>query len=257
MSVQHTVVIGGTAGIGLATARRLLTEGHTVTVVGRDPDRLKHALDDLAAHAPASTPTPDTDTDTDTVHGHTADMNERTQLDDLFAEIDALDHLVVTAPGTGSPGPLAGLDLDALVEAFETKFVSTAHAVQAALPKLSKQGSITLVGAASAQSALPGTAGLAAVNGALETLVPTLALELAPIRVNAVSPGIVDTDWWDRVAPADQRAAVFATFTASIPVGRVGHPDEIADVIALLVRNGFMTGAVIPIDGGSRLKPQN
>lgn len=247
MSAQHTVIIGGTAGIGLATARQLLAEGHTVTVVGRDADRLKHAVNDLSAHAP----TPDT------VHGHIADMTDRKQLDDLFAEITALDHLVVTAPGTGSPGPLAALDLSALIQAFETKFISAAHAVQSALPKLAAQGSITLVGAGSAQSALPGTAGLAAVNGAVETLIPTLALELAPIRVNAVSPGIVDTGWWDRVAPAEQRAAVFATLVGSIPVGRVAQPDEIADVIALLVRNGFMTGTVIPVDGGGRLKPQN
>jgi NAD(P)-dependent dehydrogenase (short-subunit alcohol dehydrogenase family) len=247
MSVQHTVIIGGTAGIGRATAHRLLTEGHTVSVVGRDPDRLKRALDDLTEHAP----------NPDAVHGHVADMNERTQLDDLFAEIGALDHLVVTAPGTGTPGSLADLDLGAIVEAFETKLISAAHTIQAALPKLSKQGSITLIGGGSAQSAVPGTAGLAAVNGALETLVPTLALELAPIRVNAVSPGVVDTDWWDRVTPADQRAAVFTTLIPSIPVGRVGQPDEIADAIALVVRNGFMTGAVVPVDGGARLKPQN
>jgi NAD(P)-dependent dehydrogenase (short-subunit alcohol dehydrogenase family) len=242
----HTVVIGGTAGIGLATARQLLTEGHTVTVVGRDADRLKGALDQLAADAP----------NPDAVGGRTADLTSQADLDTLFGALGPVDHLVVTAPGNGSVGPLAELDLDALSAAFQSKFVSTARAIQAALPTLAKTGSITLVSAASAQCAVPGTAGLAAVNGAVETLVPTLALELAPLRVNAVSPGVVDTAWWDRIAPPEQRAAVFESFTPVIPVGRVARPEEIADVIALLVRNGFMTGTVIPADGGARLKPQ-
>jgi NAD(P)-dependent dehydrogenase (short-subunit alcohol dehydrogenase family) len=246
MPKQHTVIIGGTAGIGLATARLLAAEGHAVTVAGRDADRLKRALGELAAHAP----------DPDAVQGRTADLTERAELDALFDSIETVDHLVVTAPGTGNVGPLPELDLAALATAFETKFTATAHAIQAALPKLSKQGSITLVSAASAQCAMPGTAGLAAVNGAVETLVPTLALELAPIRVNAVSPGVVDTAWWDRVVPAEQRGAAFCGLVGSIPVGRVAQPEEIGDVIALLVRNGFMTGTVIPVDGGARLKPQ-
>ena len=245
-NTQHSVIIGGTAGIGLATARQLAAEGHAVTVVGRDADRLKQALDELAANSP----------NPDAIQGRTADLTARADLDALFASIDAVDHLVVTAPGTGSVGPLSELDLTALAAAFETKFTAAANAIQAALPTLSKQGSITLVSAASAQCAFPGTAGLAAVNGAVETLVPTLALELAPIRVNAVSPGVVDTGWWDRVVPAEQRAAVFSGMAGSIPVGRVARPEEIADVIALLVRNGFMTGTVIPVDGGGRLKPQ-
>ena len=241
---QHSVIVGGTAGIGLATARRLAAEGHRVSVIGRDPDRLKRALDEIAA----------TDTHAN-AQGHVASMTDRAALDAVFADLGAIDHLVVTAPGTGAPGTLAELDLTVLDEAFRTKFTGLANAVQAALPHLAKQGSITLVSAASAQAALPGTAGLAAVNGAVETLVPTLALELAPIRVNCVSPGVVDTEWWDRVVPAEQRSAVLESFTASVPVGRVGTPDDVADVISLLVRNGYMSGTVIPVDGGARLKP--
>jgi NAD(P)-dependent dehydrogenase (short-subunit alcohol dehydrogenase family) len=243
----HTVIIGGTAGIGLATARQLLAEGHAVTVVGRDADRLKRALDQLAAQAPRP----------EAVGGHAADLASRADLDALFGALGPVDHLVVTSPGDGSAGPLAELDLTALSSAFDSKFLSVARAVQAVLPTLAKNGSITLVSATSAQCAMPGTAGLAAVNGAVETLVPTLALELSPIRVNAVSPGVVDTAWWDRIAPPEQRGTVFESFIPAIPVGRVGRPEEIADVIALLVRNGFMTGAVIPADGGARLKPQS
>jgi NAD(P)-dependent dehydrogenase (short-subunit alcohol dehydrogenase family) len=253
---QHTVVIGGTAGIGLATARQLADAGHQVTVAGRDPERLKQALTTLAEPHPADTAAAPTAPATPPipVQGRVASMTDRAALNALFAEIGEFDNLVVTAPGTGCPGTLAELDLSVLDEAFSTKFLGTTHAIQAALPYLSKQGSITLVSAGSAQAPLPGTAGLAAVNGAVEVLVPTLALELAPIRVNCVSPGVVDTDWWDRVVPANQRAEVLAGFNERTPVGRVGRPEEIADVIALLVRNGFMTGTVIPVDGGGRLK---
>jgi NAD(P)-dependent dehydrogenase (short-subunit alcohol dehydrogenase family) len=236
---QHTVIIGGTAGIGLAAARALAADG-LVTVVGRDPERLGNALATIGPeHA----------------QGRVASMTDRAALDALFAELGPIDHLVVTAPGTGCPGRLAELDLDTLEQAFHTKFTGAAHAVQAALPYLSKQGSITLVSAGSAQAALPGTAGLAAVNGAIETLVPTLALELAPIRVNCVSPGVVDTDWWERVGTGEQRAGVLAGFTSHIPAGRPGRPEEVADVIAMLVRNAYLTGVVIPVDGGLRLKP--
>ena len=236
----HTAVIGGTAGIGLAAARRLAAEGHRVTVVGRDPDRLKQALAEMAGEG---------------VQGRAASMTDRAALDALFAELGALDNLIVTAPGTGAPGTLAELDLDTLEEAFHTKLSGYVNAIQAALPQLAKTGSITLISGGAAQSAMPGTAGLAAVNGAVEILVPTLALELAPIRVNCVAPGVVDTDWWDRIGPASERKAVLDSFVAGTPVGRVGTPEDIADVISLLVRNGYMTGTVIPVDGGGRLKP--
>jgi NAD(P)-dependent dehydrogenase (short-subunit alcohol dehydrogenase family) len=238
---QHTVVVGGTAGIGLAVARALADEGHRVTVVGRDPERLKSAVAAIGEERGAQ--------------GRVASMTDRAALDALFGQLGPIDHLVVTAPGTGCPGTLAELDLDALERAFSTKFTGTAQTVQAALPQLSRQGSVTLVSAGSAQAALPGTAGLAAVNGAVEVLVPTLALELAPIRVNCVSPGVVDTDWWERVGSAEQRAEVLAGFTAHIPAGRAGRAEEVADVIAMLVRNAYMTGVVIPVDGGLRLKP--
>ena len=237
---RHGVVIGGTAGIGLAAARLLAAQGHRVTIVGRDPDRLKRALAEL---------------DGENVRGRTASTGDRAALDALFAELGDVDDLVITAPGTGAPGPLAELDLGTLEQAFNSKFSGLANAIQAALPHLAKNGSITLVSAASAQTALAGTAGLAAVNGAVETLVPTLALELAPVRVNCVSPGVIDTDWWDRVVPPEQRAAAMESFVAGTPAGRVGTPEDVADVIALLVRNGYMTGTVVPVDGGLRLKP--
>jgi NAD(P)-dependent dehydrogenase (short-subunit alcohol dehydrogenase family) len=104
-----------------------------------------------------------------------------------------------------------------------------------------------------ARTSFPGTSGLAAVNGALEAMIPTLALELKPIRVNAVSPGIIDTPWWD-AWPKEQRKAAFAQIAASTPVGRIGQQEDIAQAILFLLENSFMTGTVVECDGGIRIK---
>ena len=125
---------------------------------------------------------------------------------------------------------------------------------QAALLVLRDDGSLTFVTAGSAGSSRPGTAGLAAVNAAVEAMVPVLAVELAPIRVNAVSPGVIDTPWWDGADPEVRRQA-FDTFAATAPAGRVGRPEDVAEAIGFLIDGTFTTGVVLPVDGGSRLRP--
>jgi NAD(P)-dependent dehydrogenase (short-subunit alcohol dehydrogenase family) len=149
-------------------------------------------------------------------------------------------------------GPIAALDEAALRQAFDGKFFAHVKAIQAALPHLRRDGSVTLVTAASARAAFPGTAGLAAANGALETIVAPLAVELAPLRVNAVSPGVIATHWWNAM-PEDQRRAYFESVAAVSPVGRVGKPDDVADAIVYLAGAGFVTGTVLECTGGSNL----
>ncbi|GAA3452000.1 hypothetical protein GCM10018962_38330 [Dactylosporangium matsuzakiense] len=104
----------------------------------------------------------------------------------------------------------------------------------------------------SAQAALPGTSGLAALNGALEAMVGPLAVELAPVRVNAVSPGVIHTPWWDGVSAAD-RDALFKSYAAALPAGRIGRAEEVADAIVALATNGYITGTVLPVAGGVQL----
>ncbi|WP_327299685.1 SDR family oxidoreductase [Streptomyces sp. NBC_01197] len=135
---------------------------------------------------------------------------------------------------------------------FEGKFWPYLRLLQPALPRLRKDGSVTLVTAASAHAAFPGTAGLAAINGALQAMVPPLATELAPLRINAVAPGVIDTPWWDRV-PAEQREALFEGLAAGTPVGRVGQAEDIARAIHMFALNGFVTGVVLDCTGGSNL----
>ncbi len=109
-----------------------------------------------------------------------------------------------------------------------------------------------MISAASSRGAFPGTAVLAAVNGAIDRMVPPLAAELAPVRVNAVSPGFVDTPWWSFL-PGEQRAAQFAAAAEGLPAKRIGQPDDIAGAVAYLIDASYVTGTVLPVDGGAAM----
>jgi NAD(P)-dependent dehydrogenase (short-subunit alcohol dehydrogenase family) len=169
------------------------------------------------------------------------------------AAMEPVDHLVLAlSPGAVGMGPLASLEESALRAAFDGKFFAHLAIVKATLPKLRPGGSVTFISAVSARAAMPGTAGLAAVNGALESVVPPLAAELAPIRVNAVSPGVIDTPWWDGM-PEAQRTAFFENTATLSPAGRVGKPEDVASSVLYLAGNTFVTGTVLDCSGGATL----
>ncbi|MFE2430096.1 SDR family oxidoreductase [Streptomyces sp. NPDC059373] len=235
---ERIVVVGGTSGIGLAVAERQLKEGREVVVTGRDAGRLRAALDKLGEGA----------------SGAAVDARDEEAMRALFAGLGRVDHVVLAATGATAAGPFRSIPAEALREAAEGKFVAQTIAAQAALEVLRPDGSLTFVTAGSAGAAIPGTAGLAAVNAAVEAMVPVLAVELAPARVNAVSPGIIDTPWWDWL-DAEARQQTFDAYAKSAPAGRVGHVEDIADAIAYLIGAGFTTGVVLSVDGGSRLRP--
>jgi NAD(P)-dependent dehydrogenase (short-subunit alcohol dehydrogenase family) len=225
---MRVVIMGGTAGIGLATAERLTADGEEVIVTGRDPERLK-AVGSL---------------------GVAAEQVDGTSHEDVaafFERLGEFDHLVLAfSPGAIGMGPVATMSHENFRAAFEGKLFGYLCAVQHARVI----GSITLVSAVSARAAYPGTVALAAVNGAIERMVSPLAVELAPVRVNAVSPGVIDTAWWSFL-PEDQRKAQFEQLAAAVPAQRVGRPDEVAQAISYLIRAEFVTSTVLPVDGGA------
>ncbi len=235
MTTRTALIVGGTSGIGLAAARQLRAQGHIVHIVGRTEST-------LAALA---------DSDPGLI-GHQGDGGDARRMSAIAAEIGTIDWLVLTLSGGEGQGAIGQLELDGLRRAFDAKLWAHLTTIQAVLPRLSADGSITVLGAITARMGMAGTAGLAALNGAVEALVKPLALELAPIRVNGVSPGLVDTPWWNGL-PDDARQDYFAAAAKALPVGKVATADELAEVVVLAATNGNLTGTVIEADGGARL----
>lgn len=234
---QRVVIIGGTSGIGLATARMLASAGAQVIIAGRAQEKVAQALATIEG----------------AVTGEVVDATSREETTAFFRRIGSFDHLVLTLAGNEGMGEFRTLDFDMLHRVFEAKFWPQLIAAQTSLDFLRKDGSLTIVSAVTAHTAFAGASGFAAVNGALEAMIPTLALELQPLRVNAVSPGGIATPFW-RDLPDDMREAFFAQSAEITPVKRVGRAEDVAQVIAMLIDNSFMTSTIIDCDGGARIR---
>lgn len=229
---EKIIVAGGSSGIGLALVKMLAEDGMNISVIGRDAaklERLKNMLPSVRTAA--------------------LNAGDRSALDTFFSKEKEIDHLVLTLSGGKGGGPFSTLPLDDLRAGFEEKFWPQLNVVQAALPYMRPGGSITLVTAASAGSVLPGSSGLAAINGALEMMVPILSLELKPLRVNAVSPGVIDTPWWDGLPP-EAKEQFFTDLRARVNVNRVGRPEEVAALIRCVITTEYINGVTLRCHGG-------
>ncbi|MGW2523943.1 SDR family oxidoreductase [Streptomyces sp. NPDC001617] len=224
---MRVVIMGGTSGIGLATAQSLTADGAEVIVTGRNPQKLA-AVKSAVAFAEQLDSTSEDDVTT------------------FFDQIGVFDHLVLAfSPGAVGLGPLNDIKLADVKAAFDGKLFPYLFAIQRA----QVTGSITLISASTARSALAGTVAFAAVNGAIERIVSPLAAELAPVRINAVSPGAVDTPWWSFL-PEEQKQAQFAAAADTVPAKRIGRPADVADAIRYLIGATYVTGSILPVDGG-------
>lgn len=236
LTQQRVIIIGGTSGVGLATAQSCIDAGAEVIIASRSHKNVEQAHAALGERA----------------RSEVMDASSQEDLRHFFQRVGTFDHLVLTLSGGAGGGAFRTLDLSTLRDGFNAKFWGQVQAAQCSLETLRSDGSITFVTAISASAGLPGTAGLAAINGALEAMIKPLASELRPLRVNAVSPGVIDTPWWNGLAAA-QREHFFSQSAAQTPVGRVGQPEDVAHAILFLLTNSFMTGSVIECDGGIRL----
>ncbi|MBN9456190.1 MAG: SDR family oxidoreductase [Bosea sp.] len=233
------LIAGGSSGMGLALARLSLDLGAQVVLVGRDEAKLARAGTMLGGRG--------------RLELLTADITCEDAVAKLFETVGDLDHIVCTAADIrGAYELLPALDLQAARQAMESKVFGPMLLAKHGAPRLRPSGSITLTSGIAAYRPMPRGTVVAAINAALEGLVRALAVELAPIRVNAVSPGWVDTPIWEFVA-GDRKDAMLAGMAERLPVGRVGRPEDIAQAIAFLVGNGFTTGTVLHVEGGHRL----
>jgi NAD(P)-dependent dehydrogenase (short-subunit alcohol dehydrogenase family) len=209
---MHVVIMGGTSGIGLATAERLTAAGAKVMVTGRDPEKVA-AVNGQAIEAAR------------------VDGASKEEVSVFFGRVGPFDHLVLAfSPGAVGLGELRDTALEEIEAAFAGKLFPYLFAIQQA----QVLGSITLISAATARSGLRGTVGLAAVNGAIERIVSPLAAEFAPVRVNAVAPGAIDTPWWSFLAE-EERQSQFESMAKGLPAGRVGRAEEVAEAIRYLI----------------------
>ncbi|MHA5048694.1 SDR family oxidoreductase [Streptomyces sp. SD15] len=224
---MRVVIMGGTSGIGLAAAEKLTATGAEVIVTGRDAEKLAAVKDRVAG-------------------AEQVDGTDENAVAQFFERVGPFDHLVLAfSPGALGLGPLAGVRAADIRSAFDGKLFAYLHAIQ----KAQVTESVTVVSAATARAAAPGTVTLAAVNGAIERAVSPLAAELSPVRVNAVAPGAVDTPWWSFL-PEETREAQFAAMAQDLPIKRVAKPGEVADAITYLIGATYVTGTILPVDGG-------
>jgi NAD(P)-dependent dehydrogenase (short-subunit alcohol dehydrogenase family) len=233
---KRVVVLGGTSGIGLATAALAAARGAEVTVVSGNPASVERALATLPA----------------TVRGDVADLTDPDAVATAFDRIGDFDHLAFTA---GEPLTLLGLDkvdLDAARNAFGLRFFGALGAVSAAIPHLRDGGSVVLTTGIASRKPSAGWSVAAGICGAVEALVRAMAVELAPLRVNAVQPGVVRSPLWAGMAD-DVREKMFADTAAALPVGRIGEPEDIAEGFVFLMDQPFATGSILTLDGGTVL----
>ncbi|MET7963883.1 SDR family oxidoreductase [Micromonospora zamorensis] len=234
LSDQRVVVLGGTSGIGLATATRAAREGAQVVVASRNQRSVDRAL----ATLPTGT------------QGYVANLTDPGDVARLFQGLGPFDHLVYTA---GEPLALMSVDalnLAAARTAFDLRYFGLLSAVNAALPYLLPGGSITLTTGTANHRPSAGWSVAASITGAIDALVRALAVELAPIRVNAVSAGVIRSPLWDSLLK-ETREQMYAQLSESLPLGRVGEPEEVAEAFVYLLQATYATGTVVTVDGGT------
>ena len=233
---KRIVVLGGSSGIGLAIAQAAAHEGATVAIASSRNARIDEAL----ATLPAGT------------EGHVLDLADGDATRALFARLGSFDHLVFTAGETLQLGSLATTDVDAARRFFALRYWGAYCAAKYGSGNIREGGSIVFTSGIAGQRPQAGWALGASICSAMEGLTRALAVELAPIRVNIVSPGVVRTPLWANMTEAD-RKTLYRETAVRLPVGHVGDAEEIAEAYLYLMRQGYSTGQVLVVDGGAVL----
>ena len=233
---QRVVVVGGSSGIGLAVAQQAASQGAKVVIVSSNTKRVQEAVECISGEA----------------QGQAVNVSDEGAVAAFFAKLGSFDHLVFTAGDALQLNDLAATDLAKARHAFELRYWAALAAVKYASPHIRKDGSIVLTTGVAGRRPHKGWTVVASICGTIEALTRALAVELAPIRVNAVSPGVVRTNLWQSMN-AEARAHLYESVGNSLPVGRVGEPYDIAQAYLFFMQEGFSTGQTVVVDGGTVL----
>ena len=225
---KKAIVFGGTSGIGLATVERLAHAGATVVAISRDPSKAGDPGQNITFER--------------------CDVRDREALQELFEKVSPFDILISAATGgERAVGPFLKMDMDGYQRSFD-KLWGYTNVVRFGADHLPNDGCIVLVSGAPARRMRPGQIAIGSVGGAVEAFVRGVAPELSPRRINVVSPGLIDTPMVS--LQGAEREAHYKKMTAGQLIPRAGTADEVAQAIMLVVRNDFMTGTTVDVDGG-------
>ena len=230
---QNVVIIGGSSGIGLATANLAQSQGAVVTITGRSEDKLRQAANDLGGAKTA-----------------VLDIAQEPDIRQLFTDCQPVDHLVILGASLAL-GAIRDAPFKDLSRPITDRLLGAIQIIRHAIPKMSG-GSITLISGLLASRPVAGMAAVAAAIGGIEAMTRALALELAPSRINAIAPGYIDTPML-RAALNDQYEEVAKAQSATLPMQRIGTAEETAKAIVFLMTSSYITGEILHIDGGARL----
>jgi NAD(P)-dependent dehydrogenase (short-subunit alcohol dehydrogenase family) len=233
---KRIVVLGGSSGIGLAIAQAACREGAAVVIASSNRARLDKALATLPTNA----------------EGLVADLGDEAAVRALFGKLGAFDHLAFTAGEALQLAPLADIDMAAARQFFGLRYWGAFLAAKYGTGSIRPGGSIVFTSGIAGQRPRAGWALGASICSAMEGLTRALAVELAPIRVNIVSPGVVRTPLWGGMTDED-RENLYRQTAAALPVGHVGDAAEIAEAYLYLMRQSYGTGQVVVVDGGAVL----
>lgn len=234
ISGQRIVIIGGSSGLGYAVAKAALEEGASVFIGSSQPSRSEEAQRTLGAGCA----------------GAVVDVTDEDSIKAFFEKVGPFDHLVYTAGDWGDrvAREISEVEVEHLNQRMSVRFVGALLAIKHGSAKLREGGSVVLTDGIVAHMPRKGMPLNTAMAGAIEHLVYGLAVDMAPVRVNAVCPGAIATAVW-----GENAAEQFRSFTDPLPISRMGAPEEVAEAYLYLMKGGYTTGQILRVDGGRSL----
>jgi NAD(P)-dependent dehydrogenase (short-subunit alcohol dehydrogenase family) len=233
---KKVVLLGGSSGIGLATARAAAAEGAQIFIVSGNQTRIDEALITLPGNS----------------RGYAVNLGKEENIRGFFDKINGLDHLVYTAGENLNLQMIRETDISAARNFFNLRYWGAYTSIKYAAPLIPSSGSISLISGTANARPGKGWSIASSICGAIEGLVRAMAVELAPIRVNSVVPGVIETNLWNGMSEND-RSSLFQSMANTLLVGRTGHAEDVALAFVYLMKQRFGTGQNLVVDGGTLL----